>query len=255
VYDRRMTRVATVALVLVGTLVLRAEDIEVMSAGAVEAGLVLVAEQFEQRSGHKLAIQFGTGPQLTARLQTGAVADVLIAPSAVMDTAHSRGRIDPMTRARVGGVGVGIVVRQAAAPLDVGSPDALRRSLISASAVVFNRASTGQHIERLIMQLGIADIVNAKAVRVETGEAVMARIASGNGVEVGFGAMTEIRMLEHTGVRLLAPLPAPLQNLTTYEIAALQSSRPKAAAVAFVQFVTGPEGQRSLRAAGIEPVP
>jgi molybdate transport system substrate-binding protein len=105
------------------------------------------------------------------------------------------------------------------------------------------------------MQLGIADIVNAKAVRVETGEAVMARIASGNGVEVGFGAMTEIRMLEHTGVRLLAPLPAPLQNLTTYEIAALQSSRPKAAAVAFVQFVTGPEGQRSLRAAGIEPVP
>jgi molybdate transport system substrate-binding protein len=250
-----MTRLATVALVLLGTLVLRAEDIQVMSAGAVEPGLVLVSKQFEQRSGHTVAIEFGTGPQLTTRMQTDAVADVLIAPSAVMDVAHGRGRIDPMTRARVGGVGVGIVVRQAAEPLEVGSPDALRRALVSASAVVFNRASTGQHIERLIMQLGVADIVNAKAVRVETGEAVMARIASGTGVEIGFGAMTEIRMLEHTGVRLLAPLPPPLQNVTTYEIAALRSNLPKTAAIAFVQFVTGPEGQRSLRAAGIEPVP
>lgn len=224
-----------------------------MSAGAVEPGLAAAVAQFERSSGHRVVVRFGTGPQLSARLEANEVAGVLIAPVGVMDAAVAARKVDTRTRVTVGRVGVGVVIRQDSDLPDVTSPDALRRALIAAPAVVFNRASTGQYIEKLIGELGIADLVQTKAVRVDTGEAVMERIAGGRGQEIGFGAMTEIRMLERIGVRLAGPLPATLQNFTAYDAALLVAASAASPAAAFVRFLTEPEGQSYLAAAGIVP--
>ncbi|NOT44349.1 MAG: substrate-binding domain-containing protein [Acidobacteria bacterium] len=241
-----------VALMLAGAS-LSADDVHVMSAGAVEPGLVRAAAAFESATGHRVIIRFGTGPQLSARLQANEDADVLIAPAGVMTTAAGLGRIDQATRAAVGRVGVGIVLRASADPVDVDTPEALRAALLEAATVVFNRASTGQYIERLIERLGVAAEVQGKAVRTDTGEAVMERIASGAGREIGFGAITEIRMLASMGIRLAGPLPAAVQNFTTYDVAALTASRAPAAGAALIAYLRGDEGQRELQAGGVEP--
>lgn len=226
-----------------------------MSAGAVEPGLVAAIAGFERSSGHRVVVSFGTGPQLTARLQADEAADVLVAPAGVMAGAVSSGKVDGGTRVTVGRVGVGVVVRRGASVPDVGSPEALRRALVRASTVVFNRASTGQYVEKLLAQLGIADQVAAKAVRVDTGEAVMERIASGSGNEIGFGATTEIRMLEPTGVTLVGPLPAPVQNFTSYDAAIMSAASARPAGAALVQFLNSPAGRTLLSGAGVEPAP
>ncbi|MGE0592611.1 MAG: substrate-binding domain-containing protein [Vicinamibacterales bacterium] len=245
--------VTVLGALLLASASLSADDIHVMSAGAVEPGLVRAAAAFESATGHRVIIRFGTGPQLSARLQANEAADVLIAPAGVMTTAARLGRIDQATRAAVGRVGVGIVVRAGAEPVDVGTPEALRAALTEATAVVFNRASTGQYIEQLIERLGVASEVQAKAVRTDTGEAVMERIASGAGREIGFGAITEIRMLASRGIRLAGPLPAAVQNFTTYDVAALTASRAPAAGAALVAYLREGEGQRALQAGGVEP--
>ena len=44
-----------------------AADVKVLSAGAVEPGLLRAAEQFKRASGNEIKVQFNTAPQLTKR--------------------------------------------------------------------------------------------------------------------------------------------------------------------------------------------
>ena len=82
---------------------------------------------------------------------------------------------------------------------------------------MFNRASTGIYVEAMLQRLGIADAVRAKSERVPDGASVMRRLLAGTAQrELGFGAMTEISLFRDQGLQLVGPLPAPLQNFTTY---------------------------------------
>lgn len=42
-------------------------------------------------------------------------------------------------------------------------------------------------------------------------------VIKGKGDEIGFGAIIEIRLYEAKGLRLVGPLPAEIQNYTSYE--------------------------------------
>ncbi|HEY6362349.1 MAG TPA: substrate-binding domain-containing protein, partial [Vicinamibacterales bacterium] len=164
-------RRAIVAIFLTASVVsLAADDLKVMSAGAVEPGLVRLIEQFKRSSGHSVEVQFGSAPQLTARLEAGQPGDVLIAPTAVMDRAVAARKVDSSTRTPVGRVGVGIVVRRGAAAPDVSTPDRLKNALLGADAVMFTRGSSGQYVERLLTKLGVAAAIASKIVRAEDGE-------------------------------------------------------------------------------------
>ena len=199
-----------------------------------------------------MQVQFGTGPQLTTRLAAGQTGDVLIAPKAVMDQAVADRTVNVPTRTTVGRVGVGIVVRCGAPAPDVSTVDRLRNALVGADAVVFNRGSSGVYIERLLTQLGIATQIAAKTVRVENGDAVMQRLIAGTGNEVGFGAITEIRLFEPKGARLVAPLPDAVQNFTAYEAAVMAAARTPRAAAEFVRFITTAEARTVFAAVGVQ---
>jgi len=241
----------TLAVALTATTA-AAEEIRVMSAGAVEPGLLALASAFERQSGHTVTIRFGTSPQLSARLGAGESADVLIAPVAVVDGAAASSSIDPQRRVVIGRVGVGVVIRRGLARPDVSSADALRRSVLAADAVVYNRASTGQYVDRLFDRMGIAGQLREKAVRVDTGEDVIRRLATGSGNELGLAAIPEIRLLEAEGVLLVAPLPTAIQNFTTYEGTILRAARVPALAAMLLDFLTTPDARRQFADAGIE---
>jgi molybdate transport system substrate-binding protein len=80
----------------------------------------------------------------------------------------------------------------------------------------------------------------------------MDHIIKGKGNELGFGAITEIKLFEPKGLRLVGPLPPDIQNYTTYG-AALMSNAPSAdAAQAFLTYLATPEARQIFAAAGIE---
>ena len=239
-------------LIAAGAATVAADELRVMSAGAVEPGLVRRIEQFNRSSGHTVQVEFGTGPQLTARLAGGQTGDVLIAPKAVMDQAAADRAVNVPTRTTVGRVGVGIVIRGAAPAPDVSSVDHLRTALLAADTVVYNRGSSGAYIERLLTQLGVANQIASKVVRVENGDAVMQRLIAGKGTEIGFGAITEIRLFESRGARLLAPLPDAVQNFTAYDAAVMAATRAPQAAAEFVRFITTPEARSVFAAVGVQ---
>src|SRR5258708_18087741 len=62
-----------------------AADIRVLSAGALEPGLVKVADQFRRETSNRARIQiFAAVPQLDRRLSVGEPADVLLGAAGLM---------------------------------------------------------------------------------------------------------------------------------------------------------------------------
>jgi len=229
-----------------------AADVKVLSAGAVEPGLLHAAEQFERASGSEITVQFNTAPQLTRRLAEGEVADILIAPPAILDEQAKNGRISTQGRIMLGRVGAGVVVRASAPSPDIANIEALKQAMLNADSIVYNTASSGLYLEKLFERIGIAEQIKAKTTRYPNGEDVMDHIIKGKGNELGFGAITEIKLFEPKGLKLVGPLPPDIQNYTSYG-AALMSNAPSAdAAKAFLTYLATPEAKQIFAAAGIE---
>src|SRR6187455_1142080 len=79
------------ALTFGAAAALVAAELSVMSAGAMEAAIAPLAVQFQQVSGHTVTVEYGTAPQLAARLTHEHPADVIIAPAVVLDQAVAEG--------------------------------------------------------------------------------------------------------------------------------------------------------------------
>src|SRR5712664_2449459 len=168
-----------------------AAEIRVLSAGAIEPGLKAAAGAFQKSTGHVVRITFNTAPEIRKRIDAGEVQDVVIAPPAAMEEFSKAGKVR-QDRIEVGRVGMGVAVRPGAPLPDISSGDALRKSILEADSIVFNRASTGQYFEGLLKKMGIYEQVEKKTTRYPDGNSVMEHVLKGQGREIGFGPITEI---------------------------------------------------------------
>lgn len=247
---KSMTVLGLVAGVLLGRAMAAAE-IAVLSAGAVEQGLRAAAAAFEKRTGHAVKIAFAPAPQIRTRVAGGETWDVVIAPPAVLDEFAKAGKIEN-ERVTLGRVGMGVAVRAGAAVPDISTVEALKRSVLAAESLVFTRGSSGVYFEALLKKMGLYEQVEGKIMRYDDGASAMGHVLKGKGNEVSFGQLTEIRLYRDKGLRLVGPLPAEVQNYTTY-VGAPMTARGKAdIARAFVRHLGSPDGKALFAAAGIE---
>jgi len=228
----------------------RAAEIAVLSAGAIEPGLKAAAAAFEKQTGHSVKINFNTAPELKKRMESNPAFDVVIAPPAVIGEFAAASKLAE-TRANVGRVGMGVAVRDGAAVPDISSAEALKRSVLAADSLVFNRASTGLYLEGLLKKMDVYAQVEGKTTRYPDGAAVMEHVIKGKGHEIGFGAITEILLYQGKGLKFAGPVPAEVQNYTSYTAAPLASGKQQELAQQFVSFLSGPAGKPLFVAAGV----
>lgn len=230
-----------------------AAEVKVLSAGAVEPGLHKAVELFNKSSGHTVSIQFNTAPQIAKRMADGYVADILIAPPGGLKTYADQGKIAKDGHVAVGRVGAGVTVRPDAPVPDIKTTDALKAAVLAADSLVYNTASTGIYLENLFDKLGVGEQLKTKTTRHANGDAVMEHVIKGKGREIGFGAITEIKMFEAKGsLKLVGPLPADVQNYTSYGAALMTNSPSPDAAKAFMAFLATPAAKQAFVSAGIE---
>jgi molybdate transport system substrate-binding protein len=228
-----------------------ADELKVLSAGAMQRGLVTVAAKFKEHSGNQVQIRYATAPELRKILtENGAAADVILAPNPTL--AELAGKVAADTKKEIGGVGSAVLVRPDAPLPDVSSLAAFKRSLMEADAIVYNRASSGVYIESLLKKIGVFDQVQSKIVRVDDGEAVATRIKEGHGKEFGFGGYTDVLHNQDTGgVMLVGPIPEEVQNYTMYSSALVAAGPSPATGRAFLAYLQTPEVQAIFAASGV----
>jgi molybdate transport system substrate-binding protein len=249
---RQLAALASSALLCAACTTAMGADIKVLSAGAVEPGLVKAAEQFRRDTGNRVRIQYGTAPQLEKRLNAGEAADVLIAPPGVMEAQVRRNKVEADGHFVIGRVGVGVAVRTGAPEPDIADLDRFKQSLLTAESIVYNQASTGLYLEQLFDLLGLADQLKSKTTRYANGAQVLEHLIGGKGYEFGFGAITEIKLFEPKGLKLVGPLPEQVQNYTSYSAGVMTEAPTVDVAREFLRWLNTPTAKAIFFAAGIE---
>jgi len=228
-----------------------AAEMNVLSAGAIEPGLIAAVDAFRKDSGRAVRITWATTPAIRKRVGLGDAADVVIVPPAAVDDFAKDGKVAGQERVYVGRVGVGVTVREGAPVPDVSSVAALERALLDAESVVFNQASSGIYLEGLFRKMGIFERIQAKTTRYGNGPAMLEHLIKGKGREIGLGAIIEILLYSGKGLQLVGPLPPEIQYYTTYMAVPMTSALNADGAKAFMRYLATPAAKALFAAHGI----
>lgn len=213
-----------------------------LSAGAVKPGLTKLSQEFEREHSVSLQVEFATAPAIAKRIAGNETFDIVIAPLALLASTQST---------LLGRIGVGVMVRDGAALPNIARAKQLTQSLLDSASIMFNQASTGLYIDNLLKRLAIVVQVEARITRCGDFAAVRDLIAASHDNAIGFGATTVIAESAGQGVTYAGPLPAELQNYTSYA-AALTASTTAGEAKAFIDYLATPAARSILKSAGID---
>jgi len=227
--------------------------LKVLSAGAVKSGVSQVAKEFERTTGTRVTVEFNTAPELRKRIAAGEAVDVVVAPPAAMEEFQKQGKIVAESRGFVGRSRMGVVVHADAPAPDLADTVRFKRALQAASVVVYNKASSGIYSAKLMERLGLDKELGAKIVVVDTGGAVMKTVAEKGPGAVGLAQISEVMVMMDKGcqVKLAAPLPDEVQNVTSYEAAATAASASQDAARKLAGSLASDAAKKVFAATGI----
>ena len=229
-----------------------AAEIKLLTAGAMRAVVVALLPEFEKQTGHKVEIDNATAGTLKKRIEGGEAFDVAIITPAVVDDLAGAGKIVAGSRIDLAKVGMGVAVKEGAAVPDIATVDAFKRLLLDAKSVAYidpkAGGSSGIYFDKLLDRLGIGDQVRPKA-KLKQGGYVAELVASGE-AEVAIHQISEIVPVK--GAVLVGPLPAEVQNFTTYSAGLGAAAKDAGAAKALIQFLSGPASGPVLKTRGMD---
>src|SRR6266700_5510030 len=146
--------------------------------------------------------------------------------------------------------GVGIGIKKGAPRPDIATPDAFKRTMLSAKSISWAKeGASGIYFASLLERMGIAEQMKPKVVLAPSGAVVGKLVAGG---EVQFGVILVNELMAAPGVEVLGPLPAELQNYTVFHAGVGVGSKDSSAAKALIKFLTTPSAGAVFKAKGQE---
>ena len=238
------------ALVLAPIANVEAAELQILAGGAIAGPLRELAAPFERASGHTLVFRFGTTPELITLATTGGPFDLGIVPIDVMKDATARARFASGATTNIARVGLGVAIRAGAPKPDIGTPDALKQTLLTAHSIATIPASaTGTQVLRVFERLGISEAMQAKMKPQPTPAQVVQAVAQG---EAELGVFL-LNVLTAPGVDVVGPFPAELQQEVVFTAAIAANTKEAEAAKAFITYLTTPAAAAVIKAKGMNP--
>ena len=240
--------VAAGALMFAGSV--NAAEIKVLSTQATEQSYRELVPQFEKETGHKVTTIFTGTLDLKKRIAAGEAYDLIIMAATDLDGFVKAGTVVSGTRVDLAKSGVGAGVKAGAPKPDISSVDALKKTVLAAKSIGYSTGPSGLYIVGMFEKLGIGDQIKPKLKQTATGVFVGTLVASGE-AEIGFQQVSE--MSQFAGVDYVGPLPAAVQQYTTFASGIQAGAKEAEAAKALVKFLTSPTAAPVFRKKGMEP--
>jgi molybdate transport system substrate-binding protein len=227
-----------------------AAEIKVLSTQATEQSYRELVPQFERLSGHKVTTIFTGTLDADKRLAAGETYDLLIMSSPSIDEHLKDGKLVAGSRVDLAKSGVAVGVKAGAKKPDISTVDALKKTILAAPSIGYSTGPSGVIIMRLFEKLGVLDQVKPKLKQTVSGEFVGSILAKG-AVEIGFQQVSELSQFE--GVDYVGPLPAEVQEYTTFSSGVIKGTKEEEPARALVRFLTSKDAAPVYRKRGMEP--
>jgi len=227
-----------------------AAEISVLSTQAPQEAYLELVAQFETATGHKVRTDFTGTVNVQKRLAAGESFDLIIMAAPAIDEQIKLGKALAGSRVDFAKSGNGVAVRKGAPRPDIGSVEALRRTLLSARSIGYSTGPSGVYMLSVFERLGVADQVKGKLKQTSSGVFVGTLIASGE-TEIGFQQISEL--VHFPGIDYVGPLPGDLQRMTVFSAGVHAGAKQADAARDLVRFLTAPGAAAVIRKHGLEP--
>ncbi len=231
-------------------------EIKVMTSGAFTAAYLELIPQLELLTKKKIvtaATSIGTGEtSIPNRLKRGEAVDIVIVADAVLREFIQDGLVLAETYTPVARSAIGMAVRAGAPKPDIGTVDALKRTLLRAKSIAYSASVSGQYLTtELYQRLKIADQVLSKSRLIGGGERVGAVVARGE-AEIGFQQISEL--LPVPGIAHITPLPPEVQKVSIFSAGVAASSSDSQLAHSVIKFLASPDAATAITKSGLEPI-
>src|SRR5262245_46078683 len=192
---------------------------------------------------------WGAAVPLRAQIEKGEVFDATILTTPGIDALIAQAKLDSATRTPLVRSSVGVAVRKGAPKPDISTTEAFKTALRNAKSITYvEQGASGLYLKELFVRLGIADQIKSKVKPAPTAAAEF--VAKGE-AEIGMTQISEI--LPVAGADLVGPLPADIQNYTSFAAGVGAGAKQSDAAKALLKFLTTPNAARVMKEKGLEP--
>jgi len=236
--------------VLLLSAMANAAEISVISTQATQEAYQELVAQFEKATGHKVKTFFSGTLNVQKKLADGEPCDLIIMAGPAIDEQIKLGKAVAGSRVDLAKSGTGLAVRKGAPKPDIGSVDALKKTLLTVKSIGYSTGPSGVYMLSVFERLGIADQVKGKLKQAPSGVFVGTLIANGD-AEVGFQQIAEL--MHFAGIDYVGPLPGDLQRMTMFSAGIHSGAKQADAARALVKFLTAPPAAPVIRKHGLEP--
>lgn len=230
----------------------RAAEIKLLGPVSLRVVLPGLLPQFEKSSGHKVTVGYATLGAITDRLVKGETVDVAMVSPAQNVELQKQGKLLAGSHVEIARVGFTVFVKKGAPKPDVGSVDALKRTLLAAKSIALGDPAAGGgagvYTAGLMQRLELSADIKAKTKLVPSGTEVAEAVAKGE-VEIGIGVASDAAIVPGLDA---TPLPAGAQSYSVYVAGIGSGSTQADVAKALVAFLTSSAVTQALTAHGFE---
>ena len=212
--------------------------------------LAELTDAYRERNGIDAEFKSVGGVDAARRVKAGEPFDVVVLAADAIDQLIDDGCVVVGSRTDLVRSSVAIAVRKGRPRPEVGSEDALRRSVLAARKIGYSTGPSGVALIKLFERWGIAEALADRLVQAPAGVPVGALLARDE-VELGFQQLSELKELPD--VDLVGPMPPGVEIVTTFAGGLCTASTQPAAARALLDFMRSPAAAEAKLRNGMEP--
>ena len=229
-------------------------SLHLLSGGAAQGLVSQLQARFQSQTGFTVQGNYGAVGLMKDRLLAGEPCDVLILTQALIEQLTQSGELVAGTAHALGRVKTGVAVKSGEPMPLVGTPEALKETLMAARGVYFpdpTKATAGIHFMNVLKQLGIDGALSSRLRVFPNGATAMREMSQST--DTGLVGCTQVTEILYTpGVKLVSVLPKAFELATVYTAAVCSKAQQPSAAAELIKFLTSPDAAALRTAGGFE---
>jgi len=229
---------------------LMAAELRVLTIGSTQHAAKAIAAEFSKQTVHTVAFTV-TAPFLIEKELAEKPFDAVIVSAPQMDSLARAGHLRGGSRIPIARVGVGVVVKDGAPAPDISTVESFKQAVLAARSITYSDPAvpnlSGGIAVQALSKAGILEEIKPKVKIAMLGPG--AELIVKGEAELGFFNLSEVL----PGLKVVGPIPPPLQGYTMYETAALGGSSLPDETTALLKLMASADSDQKWRSAALEP--